>query len=61
VGGVAIPQQNVLFSGLAPQFPGVYQLNIQLPATVATGDKVPFQLQMNGITSTDQVTMAISK
>jgi uncharacterized protein (TIGR03437 family) len=61
VGGVAIPPENIQFSGLSPQFPGVYQLNIQLPAKVATGDKVPFQLQMNGITSTDQVTMAISK
>jgi uncharacterized protein (TIGR03437 family) len=61
VGGVAIPQANVQFSGLAPQFPGVYQLNIKLPDTVATGDKVPFQIQMNGITSTNQVTMAISK
>ncbi len=61
VGGVAIPPANIQFSGLAPQFPGVYQLNILLPASVATGDKVPFQLQMNGITSTNQVTMAISK
>ena len=61
IGGVPIPPEDLQFSGLAPQFVGVYQLNVVLPDTVATGDKVSFQLQMNGITSTDQVTMAISK
>jgi uncharacterized protein (TIGR03437 family) len=27
----------VLFSGLAPGFPGVYQLNVRVPAAIASG------------------------
>ena len=38
----------VFFSGLTPQFPGVNQLNVQVPAGVTTGPKVPIQLQVNG-------------
>jgi uncharacterized protein (TIGR03437 family) len=38
----------VLFSGLTPQFPGVNQLNVQVPAGVQPGDKVPLQIQVNG-------------
>jgi uncharacterized protein (TIGR03437 family) len=57
VGGT---QAQVLFSGLAPEFPGVYQLNVVLPPGVPTGDAVPIQLQIGGITSTDRVTIAVS-
>ena len=46
-------------AALSPQFVGVNQINIQLPANVPTGDSVSLQLQMGGITSTDQVKMAI--
>ena len=41
-------QATVLFSGLTPQFPGVNQINLQIPAGVPTGDKVPIQIQVNG-------------
>jgi uncharacterized protein (TIGR03437 family) len=51
----------VLFAGASPQFPGVNQLNIVLPAGVAAGDAVPLQIQAGGITSTDKVTIAISQ
>jgi uncharacterized protein (TIGR03437 family) len=40
----------VLFSGLAPQFVGVNQLNIQIPA-MAPNDNAPMQIQMPGISS----------
>lgn len=56
VGGA---QAQVLFSGLTPQFVGVNQVNIVVPSNAPTGDKVPLQIQLNGITTTDQVTMAI--
>jgi uncharacterized protein (TIGR03437 family) len=52
-------QAQVLFSGLTPQFVGVNQVNIVIPQSAPTGDKVPLQIQLGGITSTDQVTMAI--
>ncbi len=58
-GGVAA-QQPLPFSGLAPEFPGVYQLNVVIPSGVTPGDAVPLQLQVGGITTTNQVTMAIS-
>ncbi|MEK7404692.1 MAG: IPT/TIG domain-containing protein [Acidobacteriota bacterium] len=49
----------VLFSGLAPQFVGVNQLNIRVPAGVRSGSAVPLQIQAGGITTTDRVTIAV--
>jgi uncharacterized protein (TIGR03437 family) len=56
VGGV---RAEVQFSGLSPDFPGVNQLNVLIPGGAPTGDAVPLQLQMGGITTTDKVTIAI--
>jgi uncharacterized protein (TIGR03437 family) len=49
----------VQFSGLAPEFVGVNQLNIIVPDGVTPGDAVPLQVRMGDITSTDQVTIAV--
>jgi uncharacterized protein (TIGR03437 family) len=57
VGGV--PAQ-VVFAGMTPQFVGVYQINIVIQPGTPTGDKVPLQISMGGITTTDQVTIAVS-
>ncbi|MBZ5624353.1 MAG: hypothetical protein LAQ69_37505 [Acidobacteriia bacterium] len=65
VGGV--PAQ-VVFSGLVGRdasgkalgFVGVYQINIIIAPGTPTGNTVPLQIQMNGITSTDKVTIAVS-
>lgn len=54
IGGVSA---NVAFSGLTPQFPGVNQLNIVVPAGVPAGASVPISIQLNGITH--QATLAI--
>jgi uncharacterized protein (TIGR03437 family) len=56
IGGVPVVPA---FSGLSPEFVGVNQLNVVIPQGVPTGDAVPLQLQVGGITSTDQVTIAI--
>jgi uncharacterized protein (TIGR03437 family) len=40
----------LIFSGLTPEFPGVYQVNIFAPQAPA-GDKVPLQIQIGGITT----------
>jgi uncharacterized protein (TIGR03437 family) len=58
VGGVAAPDGNILFSGLAPQFVALYQINFRMPAGVAAGGSVPIQISMGGVTSTDKVTIA---
>ena len=57
VGGV--PAQ-VAFSGLSPQFPAVNQLNIVLPAGVASGSAVPIQVSVGGIITTAQLNIAIN-
>lgn len=49
----------VLFSGLTPQFPGVNQLNITVPLGVPPGNAIPLQIQLGGVTTTDQVTIAV--
>jgi len=58
-GGV---EGNVQFSGLAPQFVGVNQLNVQVPAGVTAGSAVPLQIRVNGVpqvTTTNQAVVAI--
>ena len=57
VGG--IPAQ-VVFAGMTPQFVGVYQVNIIIQPGTPTGNAVPLQISMNGITTTNQITIAVS-
>jgi len=56
VGGVAA---QVVFSGMTPQFVGVYQVNIIIAAGTPTGNAVPLRIAMNGVTSRDDVTIAV--
>ena len=51
-------QANVLFAGMSPQFPGVNQINFYVPQ-VAAGNSIPLQLSEAGITTTDQVVIAV--
>jgi len=53
-------EAQLIFSGMQPQFPGVYQINIILASGTPTGDAVPLQFVMNGITTTDKVTIAVT-
>ncbi len=55
VGGT--PAQ-VIFSGLTPQYVGINQVNFIVPAGI-TGNSITLQLQAGGITSTNQVVIAI--
>jgi uncharacterized protein (TIGR03437 family) len=52
-------EAEVQFSGLAPQFVGVNQLNVVVPPGLAPAMAVPVQLRVGGITTTDLATMAI--
>ena len=54
-----VPAQ-VVFAGMTPQFVGVYQINIIIQPGTPTGDKVPIQISMGGIMTTNQVTIAVS-
>ena len=55
IGGAAA---NVQFSGLAPGYVGLYQVNAQVPAGSVTGSSVPVVISMNGVTS-NTVTIAV--
>ena len=48
VGNIAAP---VTFSGLAPGFAGLYQVNVRIPAGVPAGNAVPVVLMSNGVSS----------
>jgi uncharacterized protein (TIGR03437 family) len=48
IGGI---QSTVIFSGLAPGFVGLYQVNVQVPAGIAANPAVPLTLTIGGVTS----------
>jgi len=41
----------VTFSGIAPNFVGLYQLNIRIPSEAPSGDAVPLKVTVGGLTS----------
>jgi len=49
----------VTFSGLSPQFVGVYQLNVIVPTGAPSGDAVPLQLQIGGVMDLGNATIAV--
>jgi uncharacterized protein (TIGR03437 family) len=55
VGGQQVP---VGFSGLAPGFVGLYQVNLQIPAGAPSGSAVPMTLSIGGVVS-NTVTIAV--
>jgi uncharacterized protein (TIGR03437 family) len=55
VGNVSAP---LLFSGLTPGYPGIYQVNISVPQVTA-GNAIPLQVQVNGFTSPSTTTIAV--
>lgn len=55
-----VPAQ-VVFAGMTPQFVGVYQINIVIAAGTPTGNAVPLQITMNGVTSRNDVTIAVTQ
>ena len=55
IGGVSVTPS---FSGLAPGWVGLYQVNVQVPANAPVGDAVPVALSVGGAAS-NQVTMAV--
>lgn len=56
IGGIPA---SVSFSGLAPGFAGLYQVNTQVPAGAATGDDVPLSIAMPNGQADSTATVAI--
>jgi uncharacterized protein (TIGR03437 family) len=48
--------ENVQFSGLSPQFPGVWQINVRIPKNTGGGTQVPLVVVMNNYTSQTALT-----
>jgi uncharacterized protein (TIGR03437 family) len=59
IGGQAVAAGNVQFAGLSPGFVGLYQVNVQLPAGVATGNAVPVQITTAEGQTSNTVSIAI--
>ena len=55
IGGIAA---TVNFSGLAPGFVGLYQVDVQVPENAPTSDVTPVTLAIGGV-SLNTVTMAV--
>jgi uncharacterized protein (TIGR03437 family) len=55
IGGQDAPVQ---FSGLAPGFPGLYQVNVTVPAGISAGT-VPISLTIGGVTTTKASTLPV--
>ena len=51
IGGAVVPSANVQFSGLAPGYPALYQINVLVPQSSQTGSAVPISLQIGGATT----------
>lgn len=49
--GIIVPAANVLYSGLAPGFVGLWQLNVKIPDTVAPGNAVSVIVQLRSVPS----------
>ena len=57
IGGKAA---QVVFAGLSPQFVGVNQINVAIPAGTPTGNAVPIQISLGSITTSDTIVIAVS-
>jgi uncharacterized protein (TIGR03437 family) len=49
--GIQLPDSAILYSGLAPTFPGLWQLNVQVPSLVPPLPAVSIILLMNDVVS----------
>jgi uncharacterized protein (TIGR03437 family) len=60
VGETQIPDANILYRGLAPNFLGLYQFNITLPATLPNGD-LPVVFTLNGETTGQTMLLTVQR
>ena len=57
IGGV---QAKFVYSLLSPQFVSEYQIAVIPDPSTPTGDAVPIQIQIGGVTTSSQVTIAVA-
>jgi uncharacterized protein (TIGR03437 family) len=49
----------VVFAGLSPQFVGVNQINVAIPAGTPTGNAVSLQISQGGVVTSPSITIAV--
>ncbi len=59
IGNVTVPDNLILFSGLAPEFAGLYQINLTIPGGITASDSVPVIVQMGSVSSPPNVNIAL--
>jgi len=59
IGGVKVPDNLILFSGLAPQFVGLYQINLTIPAGIRASDRAPIVIHQGSASSVPNVTIGL--
>ncbi len=59
IGGVEVPEENVLFSGASVASVAITEVVFQMPAGTPTGPDVPLTIEIGGVISKGGVTMAI--
>ncbi|MGA2577247.1 MAG: IPT/TIG domain-containing protein [Bryobacteraceae bacterium] len=59
IGGVPVTNTNVPYSGLAPDFTGLYQFNVLVPANAGNG-AVPLTFTVGGVAGTQTLYLAVS-
>jgi len=59
IGGVAVPDEDVRYSGLSALFVALNEIVIRFPTGVPTGDAIPILIEMEGISSREDVTIAV--
>lgn len=51
----------VVFAGMSPQFVGVNQINVGIPAGTPTGNAVSLQISLGSVTTSATITIAVSQ
>ena len=59
IGGFEVPEENILFSGSSPASVGVNEIVFEMPGSIPPGNAIPITLEIGGVTSKADVTMAV--
>jgi uncharacterized protein (TIGR03437 family) len=59
IGNVTVPDGDIFFSGLAPQFVALFQINLRVPPGITPGNAVPIRVRVGNVESSPLVTMAV--
>ena len=59
IDGVEAPEDKVFFSGLSVGSVGANEVVFEMPPGMPTGPEVPLTIEIDGVVSKDDVTMAV--